>query len=385
VLVAAGFPLISHRFQEQILSSRILVFNDDQVYFKCHNCVWSENSRAETTPTICTLLGSSDSPTNLDLKSSGWSLYPDYVGEYSSRQLSYESDAINAMTGILNRISIAMGCRFLHGLPTEAFDISLMFVPKLFQRRHGFPSYSWAGWKGTKYVEPLNMYLTDPRLQSELEEEPDGEGWIEVFTRNSKKVVALNTWIVWYESPASESPRFVSIHEDRNDRQADIARRKRRLFESPKGVQIGGDVSQTAPNQDVSPLKLPTYSVLQFWTVSVMLVLEKHPVPSTDRANIVDRNNKYCGQMFLPRGYEPEYGKPNEFLILSTTNMSQSLTGVFSIDASGRNSEPINLFRVMLITWTDGVAERVTIGEIERRALRKACPPGPMWKEIVLG
>jgi hypothetical protein len=182
------------------------------------------------------------------------------------------------MTRILNRNSIAMGCRFLHGLPTEAFDISLMFLPKLFQRRHGFPSYSWAGWRGTTYVEPLNMYLPDPRLQSELEEEPDGEGegWIEVFTRNNKKAVAWNTWIVWYERPVSESPRFVSIHEGRNDRQANITRRKRRLFESSKGVQVGGDVSQTAPELNVSPLKLPlTYSVLQFWTVSVMLILEK--------------------------------------------------------------------------------------------------------------
>jgi hypothetical protein len=361
--------LISYRFQEEILSSRILVFNDDQVYFKCHNCTWSENSRAETEPLRSTILGSSSSVENIDLKIDPWVLYEDYVRQYSSRHLSYDSDAINAMTGILKRISLAMKCRFLYGLPTVSFDLSIIFITTLFQRRPGFPSYSWSGWKGAVWCERPEHNSFDPNGESQTVEE-----WL-----------AMNIWIIWYEKPPLEPPKLVWSRDNQEARHADIITRKRKLFKNPLGPQVEGDISQTIPTQDIPELKLPSYSVLQFWTVSLLLRVEKHPVPSTRRANIADRNGKYCGEIFVPDGYEPEYGTPHEFLVLSQTNMSKSKTGDFAVDNSDWNARKVDLFRVMLVRWRDGVAERITVGEIRRTVLRSACEPGPVWKEIVLG
>ncbi|KAF8969656.1 hypothetical protein BDZ97DRAFT_1794494 [Flammula alnicola] len=71
--------------------------------------------------------------------------YASLVMRYTARQLTKESDIINGMAGILRLMSLKLQCEMLEGLPTGAFDIGV-FV----SRRRGFPSWSWAGWHGTK-------------------------------------------------------------------------------------------------------------------------------------------------------------------------------------------------------------------------------------------
>src|SRR5947207_7376195 len=287
LIVQTWFLLINHRFQEEKLSSRILVFSHDQVYFKCHNCVWSENSRAEAEPLRSTLLGSSSSPDNISLKSEPWRIYQDYMWEYSGRQLTYDSDAINAMTGILNRISIAMKCPFLYGLPTASFDISVVFTATLFQRRPMFPSYSWAGWTGNVECEEPSPNYHDPNWDGEngefdVESHTNDE-YFAMMAKSSEKWLAQNTWIIWYERTPSGSPRLISSLDERNDRRVEIIHNKRKFFKR----HVDGPFLQTAPKQDAPQLKVPPYSVLQFWTVIVVFTLEKPvgPLASTNRAN----------------------------------------------------------------------------------------------------
>jgi hypothetical protein len=69
---------------------------------------------------------------------------------YSTRELTKSSDAIDAMAEIFRKLSHRMKCCFLGGLPTSAFDISLLFYnwENVLEHHHGFPSYSWSGWVG---------------------------------------------------------------------------------------------------------------------------------------------------------------------------------------------------------------------------------------------
>src|SRR2546430_8398601 len=93
-----------------------------------------------------------------------------------------------------------MKCRLLYGLPTSTFDISILFnnTTSTFQRRLGFPSYSWSGWKGRVYwdVQDTNWY-SDP------------------LDSIRKDWLASNTWTIWYERPPSGPPKLLWDSEDR--------------------------------------------------------------------------------------------------------------------------------------------------------------------------
>jgi hypothetical protein len=42
-------------------------------------------------------------------------------------------------------------------------------------------------------------------------------------------------------------------------------------------------------------------------------------------------------------------------------------------------------YQVKLIEWIDGIAERRGIGSIPDSIVENSSPPGPVWKEILLG
>ncbi|KAF2456453.1 heterokaryon incompatibility protein-domain-containing protein [Lineolata rhizophorae] len=165
-------------FQEGLLSRRRLVFTDWQVYFECigMNCAEvaskpldllhikdkgrmqssaiAENSR------ILPLKGIVSSPLAIN----------DFITEYTTRQMTYNSDILNGMLGILQTVR---GSRWLvshlQGVPVaapyvypltgnfvkirrsllEGFLTNLCWNPvRPSRRRKGFPSWSWTGWFG---------------------------------------------------------------------------------------------------------------------------------------------------------------------------------------------------------------------------------------------
>lgn len=78
--------------------------------------------------------------------------YRDLLCRYSKREFTYQSDILNAMAGIIRRLSSirSMDYPFFEGMPGLAFDSFLLFerADAPFPRRPGFPSYSWTGWIG---------------------------------------------------------------------------------------------------------------------------------------------------------------------------------------------------------------------------------------------
>ncbi|EGO57034.1 hypothetical protein NEUTE1DRAFT_130783 [Neurospora tetrasperma FGSC 2508] len=169
-------------YQEAILSRRLLIVTDYQVEFICSNAVWHECTLPEMKTGSLSRLeflfprppmylleaitpirrSAGRIPVSIDILNN-------YIMEYNRRHLTYQSDTLNAITGLLSRISLPtyLGIPFFnpieldvslsHTLAVEMalsrFLVGLTWYPvhegrKHLQRRYAFPSWSWLGWEG---------------------------------------------------------------------------------------------------------------------------------------------------------------------------------------------------------------------------------------------
>ncbi|KAI1467828.1 HET-domain-containing protein [Daldinia caldariorum] len=159
-------------YQEAFLARRRLVFLDDQMYFECESAFYSDMVEDSWTHRYST--GKS--------RGGVWraSVIADHlyhfcntiVGQYTARELSYDSDSLLALGGVLNHFRNA-DFRFKHvwGIPwdikdrncrvlkPQIFTLGLCWShirncwdgPKKPRRRTTilmFPSWAWAGWAG---------------------------------------------------------------------------------------------------------------------------------------------------------------------------------------------------------------------------------------------
>lgn len=165
-------------FQEAILSRRCLFFTDHQVYFVCRESTRSESlftnhQTHHTKEQEGIALMDSDIIAKEETRDGRYFDHYNHAGpwefgsllqRFSGRYLSNSTDALNAFRGILNRVSYPT---YL-GIPLISFDLassslaadaSARFSVGLgwepihgdttsLVRRQGFPSWSWAGWKG---------------------------------------------------------------------------------------------------------------------------------------------------------------------------------------------------------------------------------------------
>ncbi|KAM7222944.1 Heterokaryon incompatibility protein (HET) domain containing protein [Rhypophila decipiens] len=164
-------------FQEKVLSRRLLIFTNHQVYFRCANGVWSEDTATETTrPSSARgdawfAWGEHKLPRDystrrpyslvdfltfgsLELASSErYGLFANYaavVKEYTQRTLTFQSDALPAIDGVL-RVLDPSPVAYVAGIPRELFHQAMLWRPKFRGRatrisNSGAPSWSWAGW-----------------------------------------------------------------------------------------------------------------------------------------------------------------------------------------------------------------------------------------------
>ncbi|KAH4113992.1 hypothetical protein HBH47_202280 [Parastagonospora nodorum] len=146
-------------YQEGLLSQRRLVFTDSQVYFQCmemQSCeslstyhesssLWLERTlRAEYQVF----------PFHSRFKTE-YGAFTDRLDEYLPRDLTFQSDILNAFMGVMRQLWNSPEPKFhFWGLPftSNQFLVALLWLPEcksgLLTRRYGFPSWTWAGWKG---------------------------------------------------------------------------------------------------------------------------------------------------------------------------------------------------------------------------------------------
>ncbi|RYC54011.1 hypothetical protein CHU98_g12196 [Xylaria longipes] len=166
-------------FQEAVLARRRLVFTKEQIYFECNAMSCCENLHApldslhiKTRTKIkdifrAGMFGRGQQFGRMNPKTlSIYDMHLQYcacVEDYSTRELTYDSDALNAFFGIIKRFELNEGkaLETVQGLsyPTsERFSVRWDYLcHSLCWRHHGsinvkrrpqFPSWTWAGWSG---------------------------------------------------------------------------------------------------------------------------------------------------------------------------------------------------------------------------------------------
>ena len=177
-----------HRFQEYCFSKRRIIFTDGTVMFACQRCRWLEDA----------VLEGRDAHQEFGSISSENSKVPKYVLEakllqqgtwalssqgrldaepvksfdpllnsfqklllgYSGRELSFQSDALNAFQGIAMAWAQRMKSDLYFGMPLLFFDWFMLFsaaTSRGLYPRDGFPSWPCAGWQGPVQLEDLSM------------------------------------------------------------------------------------------------------------------------------------------------------------------------------------------------------------------------------------
>lgn len=190
-------------FQEATLSRRSIVFTDDQVYFECNamNCHESLSSNLDVLHVEDKshfkdmlqggLFGRTDKqkygqfdealfePFDMLLR------YMGIVEKYTARDLTYDSDSLNAFAGIIRKFETAtVAVNQIWGVPfccgedeketSDSFLNGLVWAHKSNninsrcypRRRPEFPSWSWAGWAGEVLYEGTGSFDGTSRLQT---------------------------------------------------------------------------------------------------------------------------------------------------------------------------------------------------------------------------
>lgn len=169
-------------FQERLLSRRLIVFTHGQMIWHCRRMICREDMSIVDSgvpyPPLQWLslrpqhmgvdTGSKwiDGSTEITrygatrlVRSAVFAEYTRVIEEYTHREISYESDVLNAFAGLLHIFSRFFRCKTLLGLPESLLDVALLWKPtRQLQRRSEFPSWSWAGWVGrVAYDEPFTL------------------------------------------------------------------------------------------------------------------------------------------------------------------------------------------------------------------------------------
>ncbi|KAF5236798.1 hypothetical protein FANTH_11119 [Fusarium anthophilum] len=212
--------------------------------------------------------------------------------------------------------------RAMAGLPTEALDAFIIFEARgsCLHRRPCFPSYSWCGWQGHISVET-------PRR---------GE-W-------------FSTCLISDE----DAPR--------------IGYRQRPRFNTL--VLSGFLTTHTAPTKKPPlPSLLPQYPLLQFWTLSLRLKLTNLDV-FTGQCHVQGKSGTDCGVLYLD-GFE-------DFTVFCSSDLFDVIVLSEHVDMDGY------CYNVMLLEYSEGLAERRGVGRIYQDRVNDSFTPGPIWKEIIL-
>ena len=209
-------------FQEGIISRRRLGFHEKGTFLWCkqelfHSMVEivSPHQRRlnifDDTNGSCGAMGY-----ELLLGSDNFRAYGEIVAAYTPRLLSFDSDAENAIIGILKKFSQIQEASFVFGLPENDLHRALLWVVEeddeadvFLLRRQGFPSWSWLGWSGNiEYccwlveptINPLIEGMTYPEYTLATRAMSGVEGTCCIIVTNQARLRTVSSCILEIES-----------------------------------------------------------------------------------------------------------------------------------------------------------------------------------------
>jgi hypothetical protein len=164
--------------QERVLSRRILVFTEEQVYFTCNKGRFCEESYFEHPSiqfvrfhanaqelTFQNILRAAYEST--DPVERFWRRYRSLVNDFTRRNFTFNGDVYDGFLAIATGLSQISEETFLWGLPRSRFEFGLWWTTFSGQSRRSslstlpmtslnikvqFPSWSWMGWVGEAWV-----------------------------------------------------------------------------------------------------------------------------------------------------------------------------------------------------------------------------------------
>ncbi|PYI04758.1 HET-domain-containing protein [Aspergillus sclerotiicarbonarius CBS 121057] len=359
-------------FQEVLLSPRRLFFSDRQAYF---TCMKGNEVHCEDCPKFM-YDWSFERVYGLKGRSG---LYGSLVESYTRRTLRFDSDVLDAFSGIsslLNRDNY-MDCweEMYSGLPRRDFLYALLWCPVQTpirrpprtrdQIEESFPSWSWIGWKGAITYNPVWTWSDEV-----WREEVFAPGPIDLLPLNGPP---MNI----YRPRGSPHEGYCSCAFGERINQ--------------HGGAGFSDQQEQSPSDIASPNR---QSILQFQTLSVPAICFSHRqdqlTEDDDRANslrLFDGDGKECG--IILAAVPPEidsivseckylflcYGRePVDFSTLKKLGIYDALCN----DPDWCRCVPFFL----LVRPAQGVWERVALAIIQPRTFERE---GPKWEDIRLG
>jgi hypothetical protein len=146
-------------FQEKILSKRLLIFTEYQMFYHCNLAIRCEDAIWENPDPYFQLQPSAE---RLDPEQyltelprqhlSTLDRYHNLISAYRSRQLTLESDALNAFSGVISAFRRELNTEVVWDIPVAQFNETILWEPLIHDptsRRDFFPSWSCLGWKAS--------------------------------------------------------------------------------------------------------------------------------------------------------------------------------------------------------------------------------------------
>ncbi|KAI0875701.1 HET-domain-containing protein [Hypoxylon argillaceum] len=374
--VGSAYGTRGWTYQETCFARRQLVFAGGQAVFLCRFASnWAEDRVVEDASLIRAEMrdgassgGSSSWDGDDDIRS-----YEGPVQNYSSRTLTYRSDAYAAFAGVAQRVRDLLRTDLCHGLPPRYFDAR--------RRGPGAPSWSWSGWEGAG-VFPRIWDWYSPKIQA------------------IQNALRVRTWIVWYHRVAHDQTDCRLVWDWKEGGDLDAGGEARNFYGGEVRSRFGAlDCSRTHPTTARRLAGAPTYfpdllcdaagsGFLQFWTVAVSFRLDK-PVSADDGAS-----RSWLGDGHTRLGIFGSSGRELGTVPVADgwlANSSLPVQGEFILLCEGRDEraegyhydeEPGWKYKVMLLEWHGEYAERVAVGSINKGDEMEG---SPVWKEIILG
>jgi hypothetical protein len=421
-------------YQESVLSRRLLIVTNPQMFFTCrHGYTFYEDTRIEDIPPSQNyedgqfFTGAEGPITNFER-------YTNVVQEYTTRQISFHEDALDAISGVLSSFRSWFRSDFAHGLPRTELDQALLWQPtgNLPRRKDKqdlplFSSWSWVGWIGScRYPSGLALsriqwkvegpkkpiYVTSDALRGAKDGGADWyqRQWTEKFMDDPIGMDMQTFDSCWYEGDmlnllflhpvAPETQRAGYIMLGSQDSHLHFRALTCELHvagdhTTDLGVHIGVPCSDDkhtvcalnvydADNRICGTIHVPR-------SLATSLAPGEHEFIRLSRTHLVSDSTRYH---YYPADWD-EYESPSDdtleewlgvdldddddYEVLNDTNAEDNVTfdgQVYVKDV------PWCVYNVMLVQTEDGVSQRVGLGKIHINAFLQNSDSG--WRDVVL-
>jgi hypothetical protein len=399
--------------QEHLLSTRELIFTENQVYWHCPQSRWVEETELEYghptgylgyhfgwldhssdvfgsyqwsidrqyrkyDPGISTLVKSREGAT----KTVSWpSLYEDLAIRFMTRDLTSESDRLKAFTGILNALSALTREQFVWGLPESRFCYALTwnlpnqhrtYASQTFQSKESgrksffLPSWSFIAWKSSR-THYLHFGFMD--------EIDSSKGAEDFFSE-----------VVIYQLDALGGRRQIDGKEPSGTAFS--------IPQYPRPMHLWklSPVTVAPNNHKFDPLR--DIGLLQFWSTTATLRLCRGEAGSGrghfifsnyfNLRGIYDRRMNRCLQACEP------YLAPEDSGTVTTSNTKCHKQSIVIADLvvigsklTGDGDDKEWMLHALIVKWHHGVAYRIGIATISEYVWVKL--GHRIWKLVTLG